>query len=109
MATTLKAILKKLPAERQKRIAKRTKALIEQEITLRDLRKALDLTQLEMSAKLHIKQEAVSRLERRSDLLLSTLSSYIEAMGGQLSLTVEFPNRPPMKLTGFENIAHRRE
>ena len=107
MATTLKAILKKLPAERQKKIAKRTKELIEEEITLQALRKALDLTQLEMSAKLHINQEAVSRLERRSDLLISTLSSYIEAMGGQLSLTVEFPNRPPVRLTGLENIAHR--
>jgi DNA-directed RNA polymerase specialized sigma subunit len=108
MATTaLRTILKKLPAERQKKIAKRAKKLIEQEITLRALRKALDLTQLEVSAKLHINQEAVSRLERRSDLLISTLSSYIEAMGGQLNLTVEFPNRPPIKLTGFENIAHR--
>jgi DNA-binding transcriptional regulator YiaG len=107
MATTLKAILKKLPTERQKKIAKRTKELIEEEITLQALRKALDLTQLEMSAKLHINQEAVSRLERRSDLLISTLSSYIEAMGGQLSLTVEFPNRPPVRLTGLENIAHR--
>jgi DNA-binding transcriptional regulator YiaG len=107
MATTLKAILKKLPAERQKKIAKRTKELIEKEITLQALRKALDLTQLEMSARLHINQEAVSRLERRSDLLISTLSSYIEAMGGQLSLTVEFPNRPPVRLTGLENITQR--
>ena len=108
MTTTLREQLKKLPVNRRKKIAKRAKALIEQEITLQALRKALDLTQLEMSAKLHIKQEAVSRLERRSDLLLSTLTSYIEAMGGHLSLTVEFPNRPPVKLTGLENIVHRR-
>lgn len=107
MATTLKTQLKKLSAERQKKITRRSKSLIEQEITLQDLRKALDLTQLEISTKLHINQEAVSRLERRSDLLLSTLTSYIEAMGGQLNLMVEFPNRSPMKLTGFEQIAHK--
>lgn len=109
MSTTLREKLKKLPVERRKRIARRAKALIAQETTLQDLRKALDLTQLDISAKLHINQEAVSRLERRSDLLLSTLASYIEAMGGHLNLTVEFPNRPPIKLSGFENIAQERK
>jgi hypothetical protein len=49
-------------------------------------------------------QEVVSRLKRRSDLLFSTLISYIKAMGGELSLTVKFPNRPPVKLSGFEDI-----
>ena len=53
-----------------------------------------------------IKQEAISRLERRSDLLLSTLISYIEAMGGKLNITVKFPHRTrtPIKVTGFEDI-----
>lgn len=107
--TTLKNQLKKLPAARQKKIVKRVKELMAEEMTLRDLRKALELTQVDISSKLHMNQEAVSRLERRSDLLLSTLISYIKAMGGELNLTVKFPNRPLVRLSGFEDIEHRRD
>ena len=109
MTTTLKSRLKKLPAVRRKKINKRAKELITQEMTLRDLRKALELTQADISSKLHMNQEAISRLEHRSDLLLSTLVSYIKAMGGELSLTAKFPNRPPIRLSGFEDIEHRKD
>ena len=44
-------------------------------------------------------QENVSRLERRADLLLSTLSSYVAAMGSRLRLVAEFPNRRPVTVT----------
>jgi transcriptional regulator with XRE-family HTH domain len=108
MAQPLKNMLKKLPPDRKKKIITRSKELIAQEMTLRDLRKALKLTQDDISIKLHMNQEAISRLERRSDLLLSTLTSYIKAMGGKLNLTAEFPNRPPVKLSGFEDITHHR-
>ena len=104
MTTTLKNKLKNLPASRKKKVTIRANELIAQEMTLRDLRKALELTQVEVCSKLHMKQEAVSRLERRSDILLSTLVSYIEAMGGELSLTAKFPNRPAVILKGFEDI-----
>jgi len=104
MANTLRSKLKKLPIARRKKINKRAKDLINQEMTLRDLRKALELTQADISSKLHMNQEAISRLERRSDLLLSTLVSYIKAMGGELSLTAKFPNRPPVTLSGYEDI-----
>jgi len=67
MTTTLRSKLKKLSAARRKKINKRTKELIAEEMTLRDLRKALELTQADLSEKLHMKQEAISRLERRSD------------------------------------------
>lgn len=104
MAILLKNKLKTLSASRQKKVKKRAKELVADEMTLRDLRKALELTQMDISSKLHMKQEAISRLERRSDLLLSTLISYIEAMGGELNLTAKFPNRPPIKLSGFKDI-----
>lgn len=104
MTTTLKKKLNALPVARQNKIKKRAKELIAQEMTLRDLRKALELTQVEVCTKLHMNQEAVSRLERRSDILLSTLVSYIKAMGGELSLTAKFPNRPAITLKGFEDI-----
>jgi uncharacterized protein YehS (DUF1456 family) len=93
MTNTLSRKIKSLPAKRQKKISKRAKELIAEEMTLRDLRIACEFTQVDISAKLRMKQEAVSRLERRSDLLLSTLISYIEAMGGELQITAKFPNR----------------
>ena len=43
-------------------------------------------------------QETVSRLEKRSDMLLSTLGGYVEAMGGQLDIVAKFPDRPPVRL-----------
>lgn len=98
MSITLKNKLKKLPPKRVNKIKARTKELIAQEMTLRDLRKALQLTQEKMSLKLHMNQESISRLERRSDLLLSTLAAYIEAMGGKLTLTATFPNKPPVTI-----------
>ena len=54
-----------------------------------------------VAARLGINQENVSRLEQRSDLLISTLSGYVEAMGGKLNLVAEFPDRPPITLTGI--------
>ncbi len=107
MNKTLKTKLKKLPSTRRKKILTRSKDLIADEMTLRDLRKALELTQADISAKLHMNQEAVSRLERRSDLLLSTLHAYIKAMGGELNLTAKFPDRPAITLTGFDDIENR--
>ena len=66
------------------------------ELTLRDLRHAQHLTQERMAELLGVEQENVSRIERRADLLLSTLASYVAAIGGKLRLIAEFPNRKPV-------------
>jgi transcriptional regulator with XRE-family HTH domain len=89
---TLDQIVRKLPAERRARIAARADALIAEEVALQHLRKARRLTQERMAQLLGIGQDSVSRIESRSDLLLSTLRSYVEAMGGSLKLVVEFPD-----------------
>ena len=99
--STLTERIDRLPTARRKHVDDRAKALIAEEMSLRDLRRARKQTQVRVAEKLHINQENVSRLEQRSDLLISTLSSYIEAMGGKLSLVVEFPDRPPVALTGI--------
>ncbi len=93
--------IKKLSASRRKKIEARAAALIAEEMTLRDLRKARELTQARMAEQLGITQDGVSRLEKRSDLLLSTLRKSVEAMGGRLSLVAEFPDRAPVVLTGI--------
>ena len=99
IATPLEDILEQLPQEQQERIKKRTEELIAQEMTLQELRKSLGLTQTDIAKILDVGQDSVSRLERRDDLLLSTLREYIVAAGGQLRLVAEFPDRPSVDLS----------
>jgi transcriptional regulator with XRE-family HTH domain len=95
---TIEQIIRSLPPEQQAAIDKRSAELINEYETLQQMRKARALTQKKLAKKLGIAQVAVSRLERRSDVLLSTLRSYVEAMGGTLDLVVTFPERKPVKL-----------
>jgi DNA-binding XRE family transcriptional regulator len=105
MAKTLENKLAGLSPARRKRVEARTAELIAEEQSLCDLRHALALTQEHMAEELGIGQDGISRLEKRSDLLLSTLRNYIEAMGGKLRLVAEFPNRPPVFLGGLQGMA----
>jgi hypothetical protein len=57
-----------------------------------------------MEELLNIRQENVSRLERCADLLVSTLQSYVAAMGGELSLVVEFRDQPSVKIAGLTSM-----
>ncbi|MXX41401.1 MAG: transcriptional regulator [Gemmatimonadetes bacterium] len=102
--TSLAERMNELPEARRQKVEERAKALIAEEMSLRDLRKARKQTQIRVAQQLGINQENVSRIEKRSDLLLSTLSGYVEAMGGKLSLVVEFPDRPPISLTGIATL-----
>jgi signal-transduction protein with cAMP-binding, CBS, and nucleotidyltransferase domain len=93
----------KLPKKRQQAIKKRAAELIAEEATLRQLREARERSQVEVAEKLHIKQAAVSKLERRTDMYLSTLQSYIEAMGGKLEIIARFPNQA-VRIMQFEAL-----
>ncbi len=104
MSRTLDDKLQSLSAKRQKKIQQRADELIAEEMALRDLRKALNQTQKALSKKLGIEQDGISRLENRSDMLISTLTKYVNAMGGTLNITAEFPDRPPVKITSFQDI-----
>ena len=95
------------PAEQAKAKA-RGAELIEQELTLRSLRQAHDLTQERMAELLGVKQENISRMERRADLLLSTMASYVEAMGGKLKLVAEFPGQSPVVIKTLEELGLER-
>ena len=94
-------VIAKLDPERRRKIEERAAELIAEEMTLRELRKARQLTQARVAAELGISQDGVSRLEQRTDLLLSTLRKTVEAMGGSLTLIARFPDRPPVELSGI--------
>jgi DNA-binding XRE family transcriptional regulator len=98
MTVSLEEFMKDFSPEERARVTARTAELVEEELTLRDLRQAQHLTQERMAELMGVEQENVSRLERRADLLLSTLSSYVAAMGGKLRLIAEFPNRHPVTI-----------
>ena len=101
MATNVDNIIKKLSRAERKKVTVRAAELIADEMTLCQLRKARKLTQVRIAKTLGITQDSVSRLEKRSDILLSTLRKTVQAMGGNLSLVAEFPDRARVVLSGL--------
>jgi transcriptional regulator with XRE-family HTH domain len=79
-------------AARGGKVTARAKELIAEELALRHLRQARNFTQKRVAELLHMDQGSISKIESRSDMLLSTLRSYVEAMGGSLRLIAEFPD-----------------
>lgn len=92
--------IRKLSAARRRKVEARARELIAEEMTLRELRKAREWTQERLAAALGVQQDSVSRLERRSDVRVSTLRKAVEAMGGKLTVVVEFPGQAPVVLGG---------
>jgi hypothetical protein len=105
MGRTLSQDLAALPRERRQKIERRASELIAEEMSLRDLRRALGRTQVTVAKALGIGQEAVSRLESRADMLISTLDRYIKEAGGELVIVVHLPDRKPVRLKGLGDIA----
>ena len=101
MALNVSDVISDLDPAARRKVEERAAALIAEEMTLRELRKARQLTQVTVARQLGISQDGISRLEQRSDLLLSTLRRTVEAMGGSLSLIATFPDRPPVELSGI--------
>ena len=101
MALNVDDVIAGLDPDRRREVEERAAELIAEEMTLRELRKARRLTQVSVARQLGIGQDGVSRLEQRSDLLLSTLRKTVEAMGGSLSIVARFPDRPPVELSGI--------
>ena len=99
MPTNVTDIIKKLSPAQRKKVEARPAQLIAEEMTLRELRHARKLTQVRMAKVLGITQDSVSRLEKRSDLLLSTLRKTVKAMGGDVRIIAEFPDREPVVLS----------
>jgi transcriptional regulator with XRE-family HTH domain len=105
MTVTLRSTLAKLPPARRARVEARAAELMAEELSLRALRAGRRLTQKNMAALLGVEQATVSRLERRGDMMVSTLRKTIRAMGGELDLVARFPGRPAIRLTGLAEKA----
>lgn len=101
MTVKFEDVMRELFTPKERAAIRRDAATIaKRHMMLRELREARNRTQVAMARKLGVKQVSISRLESREDPRLSTLTRYIDAMGGQLHLIVEFPEQEPVMLRG---------
>lgn len=106
---TLNDYLDNLPSARKAKIEKRAKELIAEEMDLQALRKAMQQSQQKLAEKLNVQQAEVSKIERRTDMYVSTLRNFIQAMGGTLEITASFPDHAPIKITQFRLLDEEQE
>ena len=104
MGRTLDSVMRSLPKERRDRINARYRVLRNEVETLQALRKAAGKAQTDIASTLHISQPSVSKIEKQTDMYLSTLRNYVEAVGGDLELLVRFPEQEPIQLSGLGTV-----
>lgn len=93
----------RMSPERRRRNEAATKAMLE-EMALRELRQAREMTQQDVARALNVNQPAVAKLEQRADIYVSNLRRYIEALGGTLEITARFPDAS-VSITNFSDLA----
>lgn len=98
MAIPLEEVFQKFSPERRKRIRAKADEYIKEYKTLQELRKGLHLTQSSVAQNMQVNQVSVSNLEKRSDMLLSTLNNYVNAMGCELEIYIKTPDETHIKL-----------
>lgn len=108
MARSLQDKLAALDPARRAAIEAEADRLQTEYLTLQELRKAREMTQVQLAETLGVRQATVAKYERQSDLLLSTLTNCVRAMGGNLKLMVEFPGSPPVALEGLGDTEEPR-
>ena len=101
---SLDEVMAAMPAERQDRIKARTAELLAEVEGLKALRKLAERSQEQIAQSLGVKQPAIVKIEKQTDLYLSTLRRFVEAAGGTLELRVELPGKGTMHLTGIGDL-----
>ena len=109
MPRTLDDVIAALPKGERAKIETRARELVAEEMSLQDLRKAIGKTQMAIAKRLKVGQHAISKLEARSDMYISTLRGFVKAMGGELELVAKFPKRPPVRLEELGKAVPRRK
>lgn len=104
MSRTIDEVIAAMPPARQRRIRARADALVADVEGLKALRLLADRSQEQIAQSLGISQPAVLKIERQTDLYLSTLRRFVEAAGGTLELRVELPGRGVLHLTGMGDL-----
>lgn len=105
MAHALRDILKSLPPKQRTAVNKRYEDLVNEVESLKELRKISEVSQARLAELLEISQPAVSKIERQTDMYLSTLRSYVEAVGGELDVIIRLPRHGPVKIKSLEDVS----
>ena len=105
MAKKWAELVAKMNPERRARVQARAQDMLEN-LALDELREARDLTQAHLASLLHVNQSAISKLERRADMYVSTLQAFVEAMGGQLEIRAVFPDGV-VRISRLKELARR--
>lgn len=103
MAKQFKTLLKDMPKERLQLIEAEKQAIL-YEVDLKGLRQAIQLTQKQLADTLKVNQAAISKMENQSDMFVSTLRRFLEAMGANLKIIAEFPDSPPIVINQFKEL-----
>jgi DNA-binding XRE family transcriptional regulator len=104
LGSTLEEMIAAMPPESQARIAEQSAQLHAEVEGLKALRKLAARSQEQIAQSLGVKQPAIVKIERQTDLYLSTLRRFVEAAGGTLELRVELPGSGIMRLTGMGEL-----
>ncbi len=104
MAKSLAEMKAGLSPERLERVNARVNELELEHQTLMMLRKAHGLTQKQLANQLGVDQGVISRQESQSDMMLSTLGNFVQAIGGTIDLVAKFPGKAPVKISGFSDL-----
>lgn len=104
MGRRLDDVIAALPEDRRERVEARFEEMKAEVESLGDLRRVVGKAQAEIATTLKIKQPSVSKIEKQADMYLSTLKSYVEAVGGQLELIVRLPSRAPLRLERLGDV-----
>lgn len=102
MAKKFAELRAKMSPETQARVEAKAQALLA-EMPLNELRQARGLSQKELAEVLHVQQPSIAKMEKRTDMYISTLRSHIEAMGGQLEVIARFPDGA-VKIKNFADL-----
>lgn len=102
MAKKFAELRAKMAPEAQARVEAKAQELLA-EMPLNELRQARGLSQKVLAEVLHVQQPSIAKMEKRTDMYISTLRSHIEAMGGQLDVIARFPDGS-VKISNFSDI-----
>jgi len=102
MARPFSELRAKMSPEARAEVDAKVKDLLTQ-LPLNELRHARQLSQEQLAGLLHVKQASISKLERRTDMYISTLRNFIRAMGGELEIIARFPDGS-VKINQFEEL-----
>lgn len=104
MGRDLSEIMQSLSPDRKELIENRAKEIIEEINGLRELRQLMSLTQTQIAETLNVKQPFIHKIEKKSDISISTLERFINAVGGTMEIVVNLPNHNTIKLKGLGEL-----